>query len=280
VVDLLRRSMRELTPSERRIARALLADYPVAGLVTVAELAAHASTSAATVIRLVRKLGFDGFPGFQSSLRDELSVRRTGPVERLRTSQARFQGSGVLRAMSGALAATARSVATTVPEAEFEAAVDLLADRARHVYLVGGRVSHVLAEYLESHLSRLRGGVTLLPQQAGRRAAALLDIERGDVLVAFDFRRYERDVVDAARLAEERGARLILVTDVLMSPIAARAAVVLPVEVETPSPFDSAVAGVVVVEALALASLGALGERGLSRMQTWDALAQPHLVGD
>jgi DNA-binding MurR/RpiR family transcriptional regulator len=272
--------MRELTPSERRIARALLADYPVAGLVTVAELAELASASSATVVRLVRKLGFDGYPDFQSSLRDELSVPRTGPIERLKDSKADWEGSGVLQQMAGALAETARSVTATVPEVEFEDAVDLLADKARHIYLIGGRVSHVLAEYLESHLSRLRGGVTLLPQQAGRRSAALLDIERGDVLVVFDFRRYEREVVDGARLADEQGARLVLVTDVLMSPIAPRAAIVLPVRVETLSPFDSAVAGVVVVEALALGSLMALGDAGLGRMQAWDALANRDLVGD
>jgi DNA-binding MurR/RpiR family transcriptional regulator len=234
----------------------------------------------------VRKLGFDGYPGFQSSLRDELSVRRTGPIERLNRSAAGVDpgaerdGPSVLQRMANALAETAQSVSATVPEAEFEAAVDLLADGARHIYLMGGRVSHVLADYLESHLARLRGGVTLLSPQTGRRSAALLDIERGDVLVVFDFRRYESEIVDAARLADEYGARLILVTDLLMSPIAACASIVLPVEVETLSPFDSAVAGVAVVEALALGALSALGDAGLERMRAWDMLAKRDLVGD
>jgi DNA-binding MurR/RpiR family transcriptional regulator len=272
--------MPALTPSERRIARQLLADYPAAGLVTVAKLAELASTSPATVVRLVRKLGFDGFPDFHSALRHELSVRHAGPVERLTGSTADWQGAGVLQRMAGALAETARSVAMTVPEAEFAAAVDLLADTTRHIYLTGGRVTHVLADYLESHLFRLRSGVTLLDPQAGRRSAALLDIARGDVLVAFDFRRYERDTVDSTMLAGEQGARLVLITDVLMSPIAARAAIVLPVQVETPSPFDSAVAGVVLVEALALGTLTALGDAGVNRMQSWDALANEDLVVD
>jgi DNA-binding MurR/RpiR family transcriptional regulator len=272
--------MREMTPSERRIARKLLADYPVAGLVTVAELAALASTSSATVVRLVRKLGFDGFPDFQSSLRDELSVRRTGPIERIKGSGTEWEGSGVLKRMACALAETAQSVMTTVPEAEFEAAVDLLADTAKHVYLVGGRVTHVLAEYLESHLSRLRGGVTLLPLETGRRSGAILDVARGDVIVVFDVRRYERETLDSTRLAKELGARVVLVTDVLMSPIAAHAAIVLPVQVETLSPFDSAVAGLVVVEALALGTLTALGEAGVDRMQAWDAIAKRGRAGD
>ncbi len=57
-------------------------------------------------------------------------------------------------------------------------------------------------------------------------------------------------------------------------------AIVLPVQVETPSPFDSAVAGVVLVEALALGTLTALGDAGVNRMQSWDALANEDLVVD
>jgi len=112
------------------------------------------------------------------------------------------------------------------------------------------------------------------------RGSALLDIARGDVVVAFDFRRYKDDTVEAAALAGDLGARVVLVTDVLMSPLATRAAIVLPVQVETRSPFDSAVAGVVVVEALALSTLTALGGAGLERMQAWDALVIGDLVGE
>lgn len=54
----------------------------------------------------------------------------------------------------------------------------------------------------------------------------------------------------------------------------------LPVEVEAPSPFDSAVAGVVIVEALAFGALVALGDAGLTRMLAWDTLAEPGLVGN
>jgi DNA-binding MurR/RpiR family transcriptional regulator len=246
----------------------------------VAELAAASSSSTATVVRLARALGFPGFPALQARLRDELSVRRSGPVERFQLSASLIAGNGLLADMAGVLAELARSVAATVPAAEFAEAVALLGDTARHVYLMGGRVTHVLAEYLESHLSRLRGDVTLLPQQSGRRAAALLDAAGGDVLVAFDVRRYERETVESTRLAQQRGAKVILVTDVLMSPSAAHAAIVLPVRVETPSPFDSAVAGIVVVEALALGTLTTLGDGALQRMRAWDGLAERELVAD
>ena len=64
-----------LPRAERRMAMALLRQYPVAGLETVARLAEAAETSGPTVLRLVTRLGYHGFPSFQQAL---LDARRTG----------------------------------------------------------------------------------------------------------------------------------------------------------------------------------------------------------
>ena len=71
----------ELTPAERRVVRALMADYPVAGLGPVAKLAAAAGVSAPTVVRLVTKLSFEGYADFQQSLKSEVSARLSSPLE-------------------------------------------------------------------------------------------------------------------------------------------------------------------------------------------------------
>ena len=56
-----------LSPSERKVARALLADYPVAGLETVAALAGSAGVSPPTVVRFVARLGFSGHGPIQAT---------------------------------------------------------------------------------------------------------------------------------------------------------------------------------------------------------------------
>ena len=60
----IRRRLGRLTPTERRPALALLANYPVAGLETVAQFAARANVSGPTILRLIAKLGFDSYPNF------------------------------------------------------------------------------------------------------------------------------------------------------------------------------------------------------------------------
>ena len=64
-----RERLGDMTPSERRVARALLATYPTAGLESLPQLAEAANVTGPTVLRFVRKIGYDGYPDFQRSLR-------------------------------------------------------------------------------------------------------------------------------------------------------------------------------------------------------------------
>jgi DNA-binding MurR/RpiR family transcriptional regulator len=75
--------MASLTPSERKVARALLAAYPVAGLETVAELARRAQVSGPTVIRFAAKLGYERYPDFQQALKNELLARESTPAAQI-----------------------------------------------------------------------------------------------------------------------------------------------------------------------------------------------------
>ena len=61
-----------LTRSDLKVARALLSNYPAAGLNTVAHLAQVAGVSGPTVVRFVARLGFEGYPDFQQALLAEV----------------------------------------------------------------------------------------------------------------------------------------------------------------------------------------------------------------
>ena len=74
VADRITGERSNLTPSERRIAEAILADPQLVAFGTVADLAARAGAGAATVVRLANKVGFDGFSGLQHAVQEELSA--------------------------------------------------------------------------------------------------------------------------------------------------------------------------------------------------------------
>src|SRR3954471_2202768 len=76
-------ALADLSRAERRVGRALLADYPSAGLASAARLAERAEVSPPTVLRFAQSLGYEGFTDLQVALRAELSARSSGPITRL-----------------------------------------------------------------------------------------------------------------------------------------------------------------------------------------------------
>src|SRR5262249_26064820 len=140
IAETIRQSLSALTPTERRPALALLANYPVPGLEPVAQFARRAGVSGPTILRLVAKLGFAGYPEFQKALRDELELRLQTPLAKSPARRAEAGPPGdFLSGFGRAILANVERSLAEVPRAEFEAAVDLLADRRRRVLLIGGR---------------------------------------------------------------------------------------------------------------------------------------------
>src|SRR5919205_2658733 len=84
VRERIRKLLSELTAAERRVARVLLAAYPIAGLESVTRLAERAGVSGPTVTRFVTKLRFDGYRQFQDALREEVQARVSSPLIRYR----------------------------------------------------------------------------------------------------------------------------------------------------------------------------------------------------
>ena len=81
VSQMLKDRMPEFTVAEKKVARTLIADYPTLGMQPIAKLSVKAKVSGPTVIRLVAKLGFSGYPEFQARLLSEIKFRHTSALE-------------------------------------------------------------------------------------------------------------------------------------------------------------------------------------------------------
>ncbi|MHA7270378.1 MurR/RpiR family transcriptional regulator [Arthrobacter sp. HLT1-20] len=267
-----RSQLGKFSPSETKVARALLAAYPAAGLETVAELALRAGVSAPTVLRFASALGFAGYAAFQKALIREVHEEMGSPLRRLSDNDSTADGGRTRSESASVFLDGLANTFDALPEAELERAVGLLADKRLRVHLMGGRFSRVLASYLGTHLVLMRPDVQLVPHGGHERMSALLDLGRRDVLVIFDFRRYDRSVIEFANRANAKGSHVVLVTDPWMSPAADVAEVVIPARVEAPSPFDSFVPAMAVVEMLIAAVADQIGSSARSRLIEIEAL--------
>ncbi len=236
------------TPSERKVIRALLDQYPRNGLGPMSRLAEHAGVSDPTIVRLVKKLGFGGYGDFQDALLSDMDHRLRSPSTLLQPRAHLQQDDAWTHYLANSHRALLETQALTQPE-DVRILVEWLLDTRHQVHCFGGRFSSFLAQYLLNHLRLLRAGCFALEDNA-QLPDRLFDVQRQDVVLVFDYRRYQTQALRVASAARNRHARVVLFTDIYTSPLREMADLVITAPVESASAFDTLVPALAQVEAL------------------------------
>lgn len=238
-----------LSPAEKRVVEALLAEPARVAFGTVAELASRSSTSGPTVVRVARRLGFDGYRALQEAAQAELTAGSLAPaVDRIRRTS-RGNDDPIGRALVTEVAnveATLRAADT----ASFTTAVRLLADRKRRVLVVAGDAERGIAAVVVDQLGHLRDGVVSVDGTPPRVAATVATAGPSDVVLAIDVRRYDAWLLDAVASLRSVGAAVVALTDGPLSPLASGATASFSVVAEGTGPFDSHVGTLALTHAL------------------------------
>ncbi|WP_132662911.1 MurR/RpiR family transcriptional regulator [Rhizobium sp. PP-CC-3G-465] len=272
VSDVIAANFTALTRAEKQLAETLLDNYPVSGLGSITTVAENAGVSTPTVARMVQKLGFRGFPDFQARLHQELEATISNPISKHDRWATNAPGTHILNRFADATINNLRATLAQMETQDFDGAAALIADPKRRVYLIGGRITRTLADYVFTHLQVIRAGVTLIASGSSPWPHYVLDMKKGDVLVVFDIRRYEQELETLAKAARSRGAEIILFTDQWSSPVAKSAAKVFRVHIEAPSAWDSSVVTLFTVEALIEAVQNSIWEETRDRMKALETL--------
>lgn len=274
IKDLLTSEGLSLTPSEEKIVRLLLSEYPTSGLGTATSLAKRAGVSDPTVVRLVVKLGFEGFSDFQSRLLAEVEARLHSPLHMMETKR---EG-GDLRGYMASVGQAIEKSSDITPLQTYDRAVRLLVEAKGEVVMIGGRFSRHLAAVFSGYLTQFRPGVRCIDALSADVFDMLADFGRKDVLVVFDYRRYQLDVISFARQAAERGVRILLFTDKFLSPVAEHAEVTIVSELEVDSPYDTLVPALAQVELLVARMLTIVGDTVRARIELLEEVRRDNAV--
>lgn len=248
IAELIADRIGAMPAGERRAAQALIANYPLIGLKTVAEFAQAAGVSSPTILRFVARLGFQNYPEFQSALQDELAAQLQSPASRTLAPSA--QNAGTASPMLEATLDNLRETFRHISDGQIADIVGKLVDRRGHMFLIGGRFTDPLARYMAAHLAIIRPNVFHLAGQESIWRDRLIDMGKRDVLLIFDIRRYQESLIRFAEKAHQRGVQIVLFTDQWLSPIARFARHVIAGRTAVPSAWDSSAALFVVAETL------------------------------
>ncbi len=250
ISDRIQRKLDDLTRAERQLAHSILENYPASGLGPLSTLARDANVSVPTVARMVQKLGFKGYPEFQAELREELRAKVKNPIAKHDTWADGAPSGHMLNRFTDAVINNIRHTLGQIDPDAFDAACALVADQERRLCIVGGRITHILAEYLFLHVQVIRPNVTHIQSTSNAWPHYLLDTKNSDVFVIFDMRRYENNTLKLAQMAQELGAKIILFTDQWRSPVHQIADISFSGRIVVPSAWDSLGTTLLLVETM------------------------------
>jgi len=221
---------------------------------------------------MAKKLGFGGFPELQAALRLELEETISNPIAKHDRWAENAPDTHILNRFADIVMDNMRQTLRQISPDEFNAVVALLSDRNRAVHVVGGRITRSLADYFFTHMQVIRDRLTLVASNSNTWPHYVLNMHADDVLVVFDIRRYEHDILRLAEMARSRGVTLVLFTDQWGSPAAKYAAHSFNCRIEAPSAWDSSVVTLFIAEAVIAAVQTETWDETRDRMKTLEQL--------
>jgi DNA-binding MurR/RpiR family transcriptional regulator len=224
--DRLLSHVNQLSRQQRLIAEYLLDNLQEVPFLSVPQLAQLAGASEATVVRLCKSIGFDGFSDMKMAVVENLREEMHGPA----AGGERPPGAAtdVLEAVAELERHNIRTTLDGIDRAAFDRAAELLCN-AGHIFTFGLGISAHLAE-LAAYLFTEHG---LRANHFSTRFTSpreqLVAMRESDVLVLFSFPPYSRQTLELLEEASGRAMKSIAVTDRLSAPAAATASETLVV---------------------------------------------------
>ncbi|HEX7124237.1 MAG TPA: MurR/RpiR family transcriptional regulator [Thermodesulfobacteriota bacterium] len=260
---------RELQRSAR-----YLVDHPDdVALLSMRRVAASAGVQPATLLRLARRLDFDGYPALRQVFVERLRRRTTSYSRRALELQGRGSGDRAETAVRETIAGHLRNLQASLDRNGVDRFLACAAalEGARTLYVLGLRSCFPLAFFFHYVHRLFRDNGVLLDGRGGTFPDDLRGIGTRDVLLAISLAPYTRDTVRAVEFAVGRGATIVALTDSPVSPLARLARHTLLFTTDTPSFFHSVTAAMSIVEALLALLVARGGDRAVAAISASEA---------
>ncbi|MEG0894553.1 MAG: MurR/RpiR family transcriptional regulator [Oscillospiraceae bacterium] len=252
ILSLIQSRMSTFSKGQKRIAEYILNHYDHAAYMTAAKLGAATDVSESTVVRFAFELGFGGYPELQEELMEMIKNKLTS-VQRIELAKEQLAGPDVL---SKVLNLDIEKIKETLEETsieDFNGAVSALC-KAKSIYIIGSGSASILARFMALYFNLMFQKVKLIyTPSASQMFEEILQIDKDDIMIGISFPRYSKKTVKALEYAKSRQAKVISITDSIISPIVKPCDFFLQARSDMASFVDSLVAPLSLINALIVA---------------------------
>jgi DNA-binding MurR/RpiR family transcriptional regulator len=248
VYRLIAEKLPEMSRAQRKIAKYVLNHPEAVPFFTVGKLAKMTGVSEATVVRFAMFLGFSGYPEWQRAMQESVK-RQLTTVERLKISGEVYdlEDKAIFEMFQEDIERL-KAMSAQIDMESFRQAVQYII-KAKRIFIIANRSAVSLGMFLEFYLDVLLENAELIRNPHGI-SEKLFRLNEDDVVIGLSFARYTKSTIEAVAFAKDRGAKIIAITDHLLSPLVPYGNVALFAPTEMPSFIDSFVAPLSLINAL------------------------------
>ncbi|MBK4783103.1 MAG: MurR/RpiR family transcriptional regulator [Pantoea sp. Pent] len=259
------REFSELSPELQRAAEFSLQNANQLVVQSMRTFAQQAGVKPATLLRLAKRLGYNGWSELKDAFIDDIGLRNETYVSKAEKLVAAGTQPQLYDAM---FQAHQTNLAFTQNENRqaMEQAVTLL-DAADNVYICGFRASFPIAWSLFYVYRLFNRQVSLVDGLASNIEVFTRELTAADCLLLTSFAPYSRESLDVLRAAQQAGAKIIAITDSPVSPLAQAADCSLRFSLDSPSFFPSVVSGMGLAECLLAMLVARHGRDAVSKIE-------------
>ncbi|MDO6354449.1 MurR/RpiR family transcriptional regulator [Caloramator sp. CAR-1] len=240
-----------LSKGQKIIAEYILKHYDKAAFMTAAKLGQTVGVSESTVVRFANELGFSGYPSLQKELQELIKNKLTS-VQRIEITNDLIDEENPLRSVLKADMENIRVTLEKINQNTFDEVVHEIL-KAKRIYIVGFRSSQALVEFMGFYLNLILDNVRVVSRGVSDIFEQLLRVGDGDLVIGISFPRYSTRTIEALKFSKDRGAKVVAITDSLLSPLASHADYTLIAQSNMVSFVDSLVAPLSLINALIVA---------------------------
>lgn len=270
---------KKLSKGHKKLAQYIAENYDKAAFMTASKLGEKVGVSESTVVRFATEMGFKGYPELQKELQQMIKSKLTA-VQRMEVSSTLIGEQDAIKKVLNGDIELIRDTLEQISTEEFTKAVDTI-NKAKRIYILGVRSSAALASFLYFYFNPVFENVVLVDTSSGSEMfEQMFRIGEDDVCVAISFPRYSKQTINALRFINDRGTKIIAITDSADSPIAEYADNLLVAKSDMVSVVDSLVAPLSLINALIVAVTFSRREEVYSNFNKLESIWDEYQVYD
>ena len=225
----------------------------------ISDIAQECEVHPSAIVRFAQRFGYSGFSEMQDVFRQAYTDQAGATPDyqqRIRklisTRDAALSVGDLTREFIAASSTGLDDLGASLDDAQLEAAVNLLL-KAENIYVIGVRRSFPIASYIAYALEHTDKRAHLVSGLGGMHREQMRSIRPRDVAIAISFSPYGKETQQCIKVAQDKGAKVLVITDSKLAPLARSADALLTVTEGSAFAFRSLTSTICLCQALFIA---------------------------